>query len=462
MPEELNNTPKEVDVFKKYTKHNKSIVIVVAIILASMVFTGLYFFIKSLLTYTVTYELNGGYLYGTESNIEEYGFLDKVFTPFAKKRGFYLEGWCKDEELEKPFVEGSRIWSSMTLYANWQQGVAIRLNFAPGEENEDLSLNMLRVKYEQYVKAGESWTLPLIYNDNPQSLHYGEQLLWYYDSECTGHPFDTDTYVVTEDIDIYGKWFDTKEEKFDIENGTLNYYLGRCRNIILPNTVERIRSIEYNKFTLSSDQQFGKENQSVFRNVLYDVNHRNSLNLIYLNENLKEIGECAFRMCRSLNTVYFLGNKVETIGKSAFENCDNLVKIDLPASVTQIPESCFKYAFNANSEDAVIRLGSSIENIGYQAFYDSNLFGVIIEGNSFIDKTAFESCGELRYIEIKTDSVLDSNATDSYSLLEGGTYVEPTPYVETPKLVIYVMPEMLDTYKNDEIWSKYQQVIITK
>lgn len=462
MPEELNNTPKEVDVFKKYTKNNKFIVIVIAILIASIIFTGLYFFIKSLLTYTVTYELNGGYMYGSQSTTEEYGFLDRVYTPFAKKRGFYLEGWCKDEELEKPFVEGSRIWSDMTLYANWQKGVAIRLNFAPGEENEDLSLDMLRVKYEQYVKEGESWTLPLVYNDNPNSVHYGEQLLWYYDEACTDHPFETDTYIVTEDIDIYGKWFDTKEEKFDIENGTLNYYLGRCRNIILPNTIERIRSIDYDVFELGfSDQQFGKDKHSVFMNVM-DANPRTSLNIIYLNENLKEIGECAFRACRSLNSVYFYGNKVETIGKAAFENCDALVNIELPSSVTEIPDSCFKYAFDENSEKAVIKIGSNIATIGYQAFFDSNLHGVIIEGDTFIDKTAFENCGELRYMEIKSDSVLQSNATDGYSLFESGTYVEPSQYVETPKFVIYVLPEMLEAYKTTNPWAKYYKVIKTK
>ena len=143
---------KEIDVFKKYSKNNKFIIVVIALLLASVIVTALFFFIKTLLTYTVTFELNGGYVYGVTDTTLELGFLDRVYTPKAKKVGYYLEEWCKDSELTDTFVEGSRIWSSMTLYAHWEEGFAVRLNFAEGEENKDLPISNLKGLYEDYVK----------------------------------------------------------------------------------------------------------------------------------------------------------------------------------------------------------------------------------------------------------------------------------------------------------------------
>ncbi|WP_227472067.1 leucine-rich repeat domain-containing protein [Parabacteroides bouchesdurhonensis] len=56
-----------------------------------------------------------------------------------------------------------------------------------------------------------------------------------------------------------------------------------------------------------------------------------------------EIGEEAFRECKTLTSVTFAeGSKVETIGKLAFFKCSDLQSITIPSSVITIGESAFQ------------------------------------------------------------------------------------------------------------------------
>ena len=145
------NNPKEIDVFNRHDRFSKLKVIGISILIAIVSITALYFFVKSLLTYTVEYNLNGGYVYGSTLEPQKLKFLQKVEEPKnVKKRGYYIEYWSKDEDMGSKFRFGTPIWNSMTLHVKWAEGVAVRLHFAEGEENDDLPLEDLRGYYEQY------------------------------------------------------------------------------------------------------------------------------------------------------------------------------------------------------------------------------------------------------------------------------------------------------------------------
>lgn len=456
--------PKEVDVFKKYSKNNKLLIILIAILIASVIVTAIYFFAKSLFKYTVTFELNGGYVYGVEDPTIELGFLQKIHTPKAKKEGFYLEKWCKDENLTETFKEGTRIWSDTNLYAKWEVGYAVRLNFAEGEESEDLLIKDLKGLYEDYVKPGSTWSLPKVYNTNKDSLHYGEQLLWYDNEDCTGDPIESKTFEVTQNIDLYGKWFDTKVEKFDIdENGTLYSYEGYSRHIILPSSVKAIRGIDHDNFRQGfTDQQLGREYHSVFQNVLGDTEGKNSLNIIYLNKELESVGECAFATCTSLRKVVFLGENT-TIGDYAFEYCTSLVDITLPTNLTTIPKGCFMYAFDCNwITDKIwepyinLTLGEGITTIEEQAFSDSKLYSITLENVSFIGKEAFDNCNGLRIANLKYNGVVETNCGNEEGVFEG--LLKPAGHPQQLKII--VPTNLVDTYKSTYPWSKYSIIIV--
>ncbi len=53
------------------------------------------------------------------------------------------------------------------------------------------------------------------------------------------------------------------------------------------------------------------------------------------------IGESAFEECRSLDSVVFAGNNLETIGDWAFYNCHGLKKINLPEGVQEVGKAAF-------------------------------------------------------------------------------------------------------------------------
>ena len=218
------NEPKELDVFNRHERFQKLKTIGIASLIAVVAITALYFFIKAIITYTVDYNLNGGYVYKTELEPSKLKFLQKVEEPKGvKKEGYYIDYWSRNKNLNSKFNFGSRLWNSMTLHVKWAEGVAVQLRFAEGEENSDLSSEDLKGLYEQYLKPGPDWTIPLVYNLNQDSKHYGEQLLWYDNEECTGEPFAIRTWLnLTENVTIYGKWFDTDPDKFQVdENGTL-------------------------------------------------------------------------------------------------------------------------------------------------------------------------------------------------------------------------------------------------
>lgn len=461
----MNNEPKEAQVFHTYTKYNKLKIAGIALLIAIISITAMYFFVKSLFKYTVTYELNGGSVYKQELKETQYNFLSKVFEPEkVKKEGYYIDYWSKDSNLNSKFQFGTRIWNSFTLYVKWEEGFAVRLNFAEGEENQDLPINDLKGYYEQYVEPGSSYDLPLIYNTKVGSDHYGEQLLWYDNPECTGEPFDTKTFVVNQNIDIYGRWFDTDEKKFSIsEDGTLNRYLGECNKIILPSTVKKIKNIEYGKFiTGQSGENLNDQDgtyQSVWQNVLTDDTGVNSLKIIYLNSELIEIGDCAFRDCESLEQVIFCGDNVERIGEGAFENCSKLIQFQFPTKVTEIESNTFNGAFD-RTKNVELDL-KNVENISDSAFINANMRSITLNKVEFIGSKAFAGCNNLHNFEIFSTNVILSNVEGSAEPNNSngiffGTYRN---YGGAQNLKIFVPSSLITEYLKLTYWLMYSDVI---
>ena len=90
----------------------------------------------------------------------------------------------------------------------------------------------------------------------------------------------------------------------------------------------------------------------------------------------------------ALNSIS-LPSSVNTIGKSAFENCEGLTNINIPPSVTTIGESAFSYCFKIANN---INIPSSVTYIGMEAFLRINGMINVDAGNknySSIDGVLF-------------------------------------------------------------------------
>ena len=133
------------------------------------------------------------------------------------------------------------------------------------------------------------------------------------------------------------------------------------------------------------------------------------LTSITIPSSVTSIGSYAFDDCTGLTSIT-IPSSVTSIGNGAFWGCTGLTSISIPSSVTSIDDFAFygctgltsitipssvtyigSYAFYGCSGLTSITIPSSVERISYRAFYGSGLWDVTIQGDPYIDETAFEN-----------------------------------------------------------------------
>jgi hypothetical protein len=446
---------RESNVFNHYTGRNKFKVILISAGIAIVAFLLVYFFAKSMITYTLSYVTYGGTSYGNDVETQEYHFLDRTVVPEGlQKEGYYIAGFYSDKDFKNEFKFGRSIWRSKTIYIDWQPGFAVQLHFADGEDTIDrpdadktgITEKYLKTYHEHYVAPGSIYDLPLVFNDINGNQHYGEQLLWYDNPECTGDPFETKTFLLNDNTKIYGKWFDTQENKFDItEDGTLMRYLGNCFNIKLPSTVKRFKTIadpsQFKAEYWDTSRVYDGTNYSVFDKVLFE------LESVYVNAECEEINSCAFRNCTNLKTVSFAGDKITTIGQYAFVDCEKLESMKLPTSVTKIDTRAF-YRCG-------IKHLTGLDNVSYVAdiaFMNSNIIEIDLTKATYIGSSAFAACYKLKSVTLGGSAVVRSNVYDDSQNI----------FFSTDTMKIYVPNSLVNAYKTTHPWSVYADKIFAK
>ena len=129
-----------------------------------------------------------------------------------------------------------------------------------------------------------------------------------------------------------------------------------------------------------------------------------NLKSVTIGKNVRTIGDEAFFWDTALTSVTFNACRDEedealaallpevSLGTNAFDGCDSLVQVQLPAKTVSIGES----AFDNCSSLAKITLGQSLKTIGETAFSGCSSLGKleIPSTVSRIDSCAFEVCGE--------------------------------------------------------------------
>ena len=118
----------------------------------------------------------------------------------------------------------------------------------------------------------------------------------------------------------------------------------------------------------------------------------NGLISIKIPNSVSSIGKGAFSYCQSLTSIN-IPEGVTSIGSSAFFDCMSLTSIDIPEGVTSIGSSAFGYCIGLTS----INIPKSLTFIGYSAFASCrSLTNVnILESVTTIEEGAFRDCNKL-------------------------------------------------------------------
>lgn len=449
------NRPREIDIFNHHTTGNKLKTFAIALGIALVIITISYFLIKIFSTYTITVVADGGTVYGEELAPMEYRFLEKTYMPEGfKKEGYYIAGYYTDKNFKNEYKFGERIWRSATIYVDWQPGYALQLFFDEGQGDDDrpepdhtgINEKYLKTYYEEYVKPGSECSLPEVVNNTGNARHNGEKLFWF---DENGNLLGDETFVVSENIPVYGKWFDVNADKFDVaEDGTLRRYLGNCNNIVLPSTVRKFKSIEdetqFRGEVWDSTTVADGSNYSVFDKVI------KTLETVFINAECEELNSCLFKSCEKLKNVIFLGNNVTRIDKSAFAECASIEKIQLPTSVTGIGNN----AFAGCRALEVVEGTENVLAVGEGAFSTcESLLSLKFDSVRTIGRFAFGACDSLESITLGHSSVVATSVTNpTGSLNDDGDNVLLGASIASK---IYVPASLVEDYKADSVWGVY-------
>ena len=199
----------------------------------------------------ITYDANGGYLYGNPSVSISDGYHMPIGQPMygnnvlsADREGYTFAGWCLDASGTGDVVDMYNYTptADVTFYAKWIDLVNVTFNangglliFGDGE---------FSVRTVQIEKGS-----PLNCIGIPITRREGMALEgWYLDADFQNGPINEDTYVFTSDVTFYAKWAESWTVTF---NGNGGYIWGQSEvptysvSVIRGGVVEYVPSVEH-------------------------------------------------------------------------------------------------------------------------------------------------------------------------------------------------------------------------
>ena len=258
----------------------------------------------------------------------------------------------------------------------------------------------------------------------PEKAHY-TFLGWSLDGE---NIIDLSSFSFTTDVNLIAIFEVTGALPYTFDGETLTSYSGTDTEIVIPTSYS---ILEDGVYITGNDYQVSIIGDNAFKN-------NTSLTSITLNDNITRIGSYAFYGCSNLRS-FIIPDSVVSTGNYVFQKCSNLTSIVIGEKLTNfgiyslydtpklkeiyynvINHRSFTFSgslFNDNSlsEDAIVYIGSKVNQIPTYLFYKcSNLNQLIFKENSVCDTIgdyAFYGCSNLSNVSFPSSIItLGSNA----------------------------------------------------
>ncbi|NCA66894.1 MAG: hypothetical protein EOM87_02380, partial [Clostridia bacterium] len=130
-----------------------------------------------------------------------------------------------------------------------------------------------------------------------------------------------------------------------------------------------------------------------------------ALSKIRMSKNVREVEAWQFAFCNGITDLSFLPEATESVGNSAFRNCNGLITVEIPNNVVTIGDKAFKNCYSVKEID----IYGAVEGIGKSAFADCAACEIInCSDTTYLDKIEdklFYNCQRL------TETNLIENAT---------------------------------------------------